>query len=144
MWPLDEASAAAAKWITGVLGGLAIAWKIFLRVRRDAREDGAGGASADGYALIITGLREEMTRLHASLTELAGRCDTETAARYQAESELAACRRRTELAEATAEQAFRRAAAAQEVVDLYRTQISALEDEVARLTQASGGAADVM
>ncbi len=138
MWPIDEAASSTAKWITGLIGGLAIAWKIFLRVRRDAREDGAGGAAADGYNLIVDGQRAEITRLHTALSEFAASSNAERAARFKAEEELAFCRRRAEAAEEMAERAARRTAAANEVVELYRAQIKALEDEVERLSTGNG------
>lgn len=130
MWPLDEASERAAQWITAVAGALIVAWKIFLRVRRDKRQDSAGVATSEGYELIIDGQQKEIIRLHASLDDAHQRARA-------ADEEAARARRRADLAEAAAERANRRAAAAEEVAALFKAQISVLEMDIARLEQSA-------
>ena len=143
MWPLDESSKQLAFWITSVFGGLALAWKIFLRVRRDGREDRAGSATSEGYELIIAGQRAEITRLHESLDDLAKRMSAEISVRREMETEAAALRRRADHAEARAEQAFARARAGEEAALIFKAQISALEMEVERLEKAQTGPGDL-
>ena len=121
MWPIDETASNAAKWITGIIGGLAIAWKIFLRVQRDRREDREGGSTTEGYELILDRQQEEIARCHARMHAL--------------EEEASQARRRADRAEVNAEQHARRAHAANEAVELFRAQIKVLEMDVARLTQ---------
>ena len=128
MWPLDEASSNAAKWVTGVIGGLAIAWKIFLRVQRDRREDREGGSTTEGYELILDRQQEEIARCHARMHAL--------------EEEASQARRRADRAEVNAEQHARRAHAANEAVELFRAQIKVLEMDVQRLEEEKTGRGD--
>jgi hypothetical protein len=139
MWPPDEQSATAAKWITGILGGLFLAVKYVFKLRRDTREDRAGGATSEGYELIIAGLRAEITRLHASLDDLARRLDAEITVRRQMEAEAASLRRRADHSDSAAERSFARAAAGEEAALLLTAQIAALEMQVEKLEKHRGG-----
>lgn len=86
MWPLDEWSAGLAKWLTAIVVAAAAGWKIWLRVRRDNRQDHGGAAAEDGYETIIAQLSSHVQRLDKLVADMGERLNREMQARYQCEA----------------------------------------------------------
>ena len=89
----------------GVAAGVglfaAAAWKIFLRLRSDGRNDREGTRSDraserqhEGYDAIIEQLRTEVKRLGVAVDQMSGRLRREQEARYAAERTAAELRHR--------------------------------------------------
>lgn len=76
---------------------MATAWKIWLRLKRDHREDKAdkrelesGDHIVESYDSILTQLRGEVTRLAKTVSEMSEALDHERRARHRAEHRIAA------------------------------------------------------
>jgi outer membrane murein-binding lipoprotein Lpp len=96
LWPIEDNAAIAAG--IGLLG--AAAWKIYLRIKRDTREDYAEAGQLHGYDAIIKQLREEVNRLAAQVTRMSEDLDAERHARYRAQESESRLQRRVDQLEA--------------------------------------------
>lgn len=90
---IDEATARAGAWATGILATFATLWKVILRGRRDLRLDHAEGVESDGRDRIIKQLTEHVDRLDDAIKEMGERLQQETLARIRAQGEAEALRR---------------------------------------------------
>lgn len=91
---IDDATARAGAWATGLLAAFAGVWKIVLRTRQDLRRDHAEGVEADGRDRIIKQLTEHVDRLDAAIKEMGERLQQETLERIRAQGEAEALRQR--------------------------------------------------
>jgi peptidoglycan hydrolase CwlO-like protein len=72
---------------TGIAVAIALAWKMWLRLRGDTRHDASEESQHAGYDGIITALRIEVTRLSARVDAMSLALDDAVSARREAESE---------------------------------------------------------
>jgi hypothetical protein len=76
--------------MAGILAGAglvaAFAWKVWLRLRQDNRDDTAGSRQNESYGAIIAQLRLEVDRLGAAVNEISSELMHERTARRRAES----------------------------------------------------------
>jgi len=74
--------------IAALLLCAAALWKIYLRIRKDTREDHAERTQGDNYAAIIEQLRMEVSRLARAVNELGSELETERRKRHAAEARV--------------------------------------------------------
>jgi hypothetical protein len=135
---LDESTLfTALKWLLAAFTPIA-GWKLWMRARQDRRQDKAETRDDDAGDAAQRVFERTIARLEGTIDAMGKRLDAEIAVRREMEAEAATLRRRVDRAEQAAEQAFARQRAAEEMVDLFRAQIAALEMEVTRLEKLTG------
>ena len=80
----------------GTLGiGLAVvSWKLWLRYRRDTRDDRTGEAAQTGYSMLLDELQETVERQGRQIVSLGEKLDDEIAKRWAVQEENAQLRLR--------------------------------------------------
>ncbi len=86
-------------WIAAILFLASVLWKVWLRIKRDSREDRAETREHAAEGDVITVLRDEIARISERVRALEGDLEHERAKRYIAERQSASLQTRVDALE---------------------------------------------